>query len=78
MQRRMRPLEPIPLAGIRAARASFVDGIGGRSVLAEKWPLASTLLSGSIAVSLAERPLRPPRGMTWYGFLKLRSGGHRV
>jgi threonine dehydratase len=35
-------------------RASFVDGIGGRSVLAEMWPLASTLLSGSIVVALAE------------------------
>lgn len=33
---------------------SFVDGIGGRSVLAEMWPLASTLLAGSIVVSLAE------------------------
>ena len=31
---------------------SFVDGIGGRSVLAEMWPLASTLLAGSIVVSL--------------------------
>jgi threonine dehydratase len=35
-------------------RASFVDGIGGRSVLAEMWPLASTLLAGSIVVGLAE------------------------
>ncbi len=35
-------------------RASFVDGIGGRSVLAEMWPLASTLLCGSIVVALAE------------------------
>jgi threonine dehydratase len=33
--------------------ASFVDGIGGRTVLAEMWPLASTLLQGSIVVSLA-------------------------
>ena len=33
---------------------SFVDGIGGRTVLAEMWPLASTLLTGSIVVSLAE------------------------
>ena len=31
---------------------SFVDGIGGRSVLEEMWPLASTLLAGSIVVSL--------------------------
>lgn len=51
-----------PLApSLRAGRAltvdytpSFVDGIGGRSVLAEMWPLASTLLSGSIVVSLEE------------------------
>jgi threonine dehydratase len=35
-------------------RASFVDGIGGRGVLAEMWPLASTLLAGSIVVPLAE------------------------
>jgi threonine dehydratase len=35
-------------------RASFVDGIGGRSLLAEMWPLASKLLAGSIVVSLAE------------------------
>ncbi len=35
-------------------RASFVDGIGGRSVLAEMWPLARVLLAGSLVVSLAE------------------------
>ena len=35
-------------------RPSFVDGIGGKSVLAEMWPLASTLLSGSVVVSLEE------------------------
>jgi threonine dehydratase len=34
--------------------ASFVDGIGSRSVLSEMWPLASTLLDGSIIVSLEE------------------------
>ena len=33
---------------------SFVDGIGGRSVLAEMWPLASTLLAGSLVVSLSD------------------------
>lgn len=33
---------------------SFVDGIGGRSVLAEMWPLASSLLAGSLVVSLEE------------------------
>ncbi len=33
---------------------SFVDGIGGKSVLTEMWPLASKLLQGSIVVSLEE------------------------
>jgi threonine dehydratase len=33
---------------------SFVDGIGGRSVLAEMWPLASTLLADSIVVTVAQ------------------------
>lgn len=33
---------------------SFVDGIGGKSMLPEMWPLASSLLDGSIVVSLAE------------------------
>ena len=31
---------------------SFVDGIGGRGVLPEMWPLASSLLAGSTVVSL--------------------------
>jgi threonine dehydratase len=31
---------------------SFVDGIGGRSVLAEMWPLASQLLDGALVVGL--------------------------
>jgi threonine dehydratase len=35
-------------------RPSFVDGIGGRSVLPEMWPLVSTLLHGSVVVSLDE------------------------
>jgi threonine dehydratase len=35
-------------------RASWVDGISGRSVLDEMWPLASTLLAGSMVASLAE------------------------
>jgi threonine dehydratase len=43
-----RPLDDVPYT------ASFVDGIGGRSVLAEMWPLASTLLAGSLVSSLAE------------------------
>jgi threonine dehydratase len=34
-------------------RPSFVDGIGGKSVLAEMWPLARRLLAGSLVVSLA-------------------------
>ncbi len=33
---------------------SFVDGIGGRSVLAELWPLARDLLDGSLVVSVAQ------------------------
>jgi len=33
---------------------SFVDGIGGRSMLPEMWPLASSLLAGSIVVSVEE------------------------
>ncbi len=33
---------------------SFVDGIGGKSVLAEMWPLASRLLDGSLVVSPEE------------------------
>lgn len=33
---------------------SFVDGIGGTSVLPEMWPLASRLLDGALVVSLAE------------------------
>lgn len=35
-------------------RPSFVDGIGGRSLLPEMWPLASTLLAGSCVVTLEE------------------------
>jgi threonine dehydratase len=34
--------------------ASFVDGIGGKTVLGEMWPLARDLLSGSLVVSLAQ------------------------
>jgi threonine dehydratase len=34
--------------------ASFVDGIGGKSVLAEMWPLVSTLLDDALSVSLDE------------------------
>jgi threonine dehydratase len=35
-------------------RPSFVDGIGGSSVLDAMWPLVSTLLDGSIVVTLAQ------------------------
>jgi threonine dehydratase len=34
--------------------ASFVDGIGSKSVLAEMWPLVSTLLAGSLVSPVAE------------------------
>src|SRR6185436_9596188 len=33
---------------------SFVDGIGGRSLLAEMWPLARSVLADSIVVSVAQ------------------------
>ena len=33
---------------------SFVDGIGGKSVLPEMWPLTSRLLDGSVTVSLEQ------------------------
>jgi threonine dehydratase len=33
---------------------SFVDGIGSSSLLAEMWPLAQSLLAGSLVVDLAE------------------------
>jgi threonine dehydratase len=35
-------------------RPSFVVGIGGKGVLAEMWPLASTLLAGVVVVTLEE------------------------
>jgi threonine dehydratase len=35
-------------------RRSFVDGIGGNSVLPEMWELARALLAGSLVVSLAQ------------------------
>jgi threonine dehydratase len=51
-----------PLAASLRARSpqeiaytpSFVDGIGGKSLLAEMWPLVSTLLDDSIVTSIAE------------------------
>ena len=35
-------------------RPSFVDGIGGKSLLPEMWPLVSRLLAGALVVPLAE------------------------
>jgi threonine dehydratase len=35
-------------------RRTFVDGIGSGSVLAQMWPLTSSVLDGSIVISLAE------------------------
>ena len=35
-------------------QASFVDGAGGRSVLPTMWPLLSSLLAGSIVVTLSD------------------------
>ncbi|HEX9944741.1 MAG TPA: pyridoxal-phosphate dependent enzyme, partial [Thermoanaerobaculia bacterium] len=35
-------------------RPSFVDGIGGKGLLPEMWPLASSLLAGARVVSLEE------------------------
>jgi threonine dehydratase len=35
-------------------RPSFVDGIGGKTVLPEIWPIASALLHGSVTVTLAQ------------------------
>jgi threonine dehydratase len=51
-----------PLAASLAAGAptkvqytpTFVDGMGGPSVLPDMWPLASTLLDGSLVVTLAQ------------------------
>ena len=33
---------------------SFIDGIGGKGVAPEMWPLASTLLAGTVVVSVAQ------------------------
>lgn len=35
-------------------RATFVDGIGGSSMLPEMWPLVTSLLDGSLVVSVSE------------------------
>jgi threonine dehydratase len=51
------PLSASLAAGKPSAVAytpSFVDGIGGRGLLPEMWPLVKALLSGSLVVSLDE------------------------
>lgn len=51
------PLAPSLAAGTPTTvkyTASFVDGIGGSSVLPAMWPLVSTLLDGSIVVGLRQ------------------------
>lgn len=48
------PLAPSLAAGSPQEvlyKPTFVDGIGGKSLLPEMWPLAASLLSGSLAVS---------------------------
>ncbi|MEP6620548.1 MAG: threonine/serine dehydratase [bacterium] len=51
------PLAPSLLAGspqVVDYLPTFVDGMGGKSVLAEMWPLAQRLLDGSLVMSVAE------------------------
>jgi len=51
------PLAPALAAGHAVPTSytpSFVDGIGSRGVLAEMWPMASSLLAGSIVVTLEQ------------------------
>ena len=51
------PLSPSLAAGEPTPadyRPSFVDGIGAKTLLPEMWPMASTLLKGSLVVSLEE------------------------
>lgn len=51
------PLAPSLLAGHPVNveyTASFVDGIGSRSILGEMWPLVSHLVNNSIVVSLSQ------------------------
>ena len=50
------PLAPSLAAGSPQEvvyQPSFVDGIGGKSVLSEMWPLVSSLVDGSLVVELA-------------------------
>jgi len=51
------PLTSALAAGepVRVVRSpSFIDGIGGNGVLAEMWPLVSTLLAGAMVSSVEE------------------------
>jgi threonine dehydratase len=51
------PLAPSMAAGhpVEVERSpSFVDGIGGRGLLAEMWPIVSSVLDGSIVVGVEE------------------------
>ncbi len=51
------PLAPSLAAGRPVGveyRASFVDGIGAKSLLPEMWPMAREILAGSFVVSLEE------------------------
>ena len=51
------PLAPSLAAGHPVTTdyvASFVDGIGSRTILEEMWPLVSKLVDGSIVVTLAQ------------------------
>jgi len=51
------PLSAALTAGSPVATAytpSFVDGIGGKSVLSEMWPLASRLLDGALVSALSD------------------------
>ena len=51
------PLKASFSAGVATAikrTPSFVDGIGGTSVLADMWPLARVLLEDSLVISISE------------------------
>jgi len=50
------PLAPALAAGAPqevAYTPSFVDGIGGRGILAEMWPIVQPLIDGALVMSLA-------------------------
>jgi threonine dehydratase len=51
------PLQPSLAAGMPVPVEyvpSFVDGIGSKGILEEMWPLASSVLTGALVVSLQE------------------------